>query len=119
MSRRMTELRPGAIERAIALLGWDEGDVEIAESFFDRLGGLVARSPFTSSGEPRVLAFPACDAVHTCFMRYPIDVAFIDARGSVLVVYQGVAPWRFLSHPGAAAVLERPSVLTGGPLCFA
>lgn len=119
MIRRPPSLCPGAIERAANSLGWEVENIESADSFLARLGGLAVRSSLLSSGKPRIVAFPACDAIHTCFMRYPIDVAFIDRQGSVLVLCQGVAPWRFLSYPGAAAALERPSVLTAGPLCYA
>lgn len=117
MSRYSKELRPDVVARAICALGWTPSKVEIADTFAARLGGLIARPPLTSTGELRVLVFPGCDAVHTCFMRYPLDIAFIDAQGDVLVLYQGVAPWRFLSHSGAAAVLERASVMANYPLC--
>ena len=62
-----------------------------------------------------VMAFPRCSSVHTCFMAYPIDIAFIDARGYVLVCYENVRPWRMCSCPGAWAVLERPSILATPP----
>lgn len=119
MNRQLEGLRPDAIARAVHALGWSPSKVEVADTFAARLGGLIARPPIESDGKLRILVFPQCHAIHTCFMRYPLDVAFIDTRGDVLVLYQGVAPWRFLSHPGAAAVLERASVMANFPLCLA
>lgn len=119
MNRQLEGLQPDAIARATDTLGWTPSKIEVADTFAARLGGLIIRPPIEGAGELRVLVFPKCHAVHTCFMRYPLDIAFVDARGDVLVLYQGVAPWRFLSHPSAAAVLERASVMANFPLCFA
>ncbi len=62
-----------------------------------------------------VMAFPACASVHTFGMRLPLDIAFIDSTGAVLALYKGVPPGRIRSCPGAAAVLERFSVLADSP----
>lgn len=49
-------------------------------------------------------------AIHTCFMRVPIDVAFLDARGAVLRVLEQVPPGRLVRGPReAAACLELPA----------
>src|SRR5687768_6063654 len=45
-------------------------------------------------------------SVHTCFMRFPIDVVFLDADLEVLRVAPSVRPWRMRSQRGARAVLE-------------
>lgn len=117
MNRHSEGLRPDAVAHAIDVLGWAPSKIEVADTFAARLGGLIARPPLTGAGELRILVFPGCRSVHTCFMSYPLDIAFIDARGDVLVLYQGVAPWRFVSHPGAIAVLERVSIMASCPLC--
>ena len=45
--------------------------------------------------------------VHTLWMRFAIDVVFLDSRGIVLEVAANVAPWRFaLAPPRARYVLE-------------
>jgi Uncharacterized ACR, COG1430 len=51
--------------------------------------------------------------VHTGGMRFALDVVFLDARGRVLRVVRGVPPWRVVSCPGAAAVIEAPAVGRG------
>jgi uncharacterized membrane protein (UPF0127 family) len=47
-------------------------------------------------------------SVHTCFLRFPLDVTFLDARGRVLREVR-LAPWRAAWCRGAAYVLESPA----------
>ncbi len=54
------------------------------------------------------LLIPRCAAVHTFGMRFALDVHFLDADGIVLSTRPAVPPRRFVSHRGAAAVLEIP-----------
>jgi uncharacterized protein len=75
----------------------------VARSFFGRLGGLIAR-PRLRDGQALVLA--PCSSVHTCFMRYAIDVVFIDAEGRVLKLVERLVPWRAASCRRAHAAIE-------------
>ena len=104
-----------AYARALNRLGWTPAEFVVAESFAVRLRGMLGRSPIAANGLPLVMAFPRCSSVHTCFMVHPIDIAFIDRSGNVLVCYENVRPWRMCSCPGAWAVLERPSILVTPP----
>jgi uncharacterized membrane protein (UPF0127 family) len=45
-------------------------------------------------------------AIHTCFMRFPIDAVFLDRDLHVLDVTASVSPWRWARRRGARAVLE-------------
>jgi uncharacterized membrane protein (UPF0127 family) len=45
-------------------------------------------------------------AVHTFFMRFPIDGVFLDADDRVLEVVPHLAPWRAAGVKGARSVLE-------------
>lgn len=74
-----------------------------AQTFLARLGGLLARKPLRDA---EALYLAPCSSVHTMFMRYPIDVAFLDAKGRVLKVVPGLQPWRIAGCFGAAAALE-------------
>ena len=79
----------------------------VASSFVARFRGLM----LTASLEPGTgLLFPRTSSVHTHFMRYPLDVVFLDADRRVVSIRSGLRPWRFASCRGAAAVLE----LAGG-----
>jgi uncharacterized membrane protein (UPF0127 family) len=74
-----------------------------------RRQGLLGRSGLRE-GEGLVLA--PCSSVHTAFMRFPLDLIFLDRGGRVLRVAAGVAPWRIRLHWRAFAVVE----LAGGAL---
>lgn len=95
-----------AYARALNRLGWTPAEFMVAESFVVRLRGMLGRRPVAANGLPLVMAFPRCSSVHTCFMAYPIDIAFIDARGNILARYENVCPWCMCSCPGAWAVLD-------------
>ena len=78
----------------------------LAETMFARLRGLLGRSGL-SSGEGMLLR-PAA-SVHTAFMRFTIDVVFLDRDSRVLKVAAELAPWRTAGCRGARAVLELPA----------
>ena len=49
------------------------------------------------------------NAVHTFFMRFPIDIAFIDREGTVVKVCHGVRPWRIAAAMRGYGVIELPA----------
>jgi uncharacterized membrane protein (UPF0127 family) len=53
----------------------------------------------------QALWFPACSAVHTAFVRVPIDLLFLQG-GRIARICAAVPPWRIVACPGADAVLE-------------
>ena len=75
----------------------------IAASPFTRLRGLLGRSSLPS-GEG-ILLRPA-SSVHTGFMRFAIDVVFLDRDLSVVRVVRRLRPWRAAYRRRATAVLE-------------
>jgi uncharacterized membrane protein (UPF0127 family) len=44
--------------------------------------------------------------VHTFFMRFPIDVVFLDADQVVVAIEPCLAPWKTAGKRGAKAVVE-------------
>jgi uncharacterized protein len=68
--------------------------------------GLLGRDGL-ESGEGLLLK--PCGSVHTFFMRFPIDVVFLDRELAVVAVSAEVAPWRTARARGAKAVLELPA----------
>ncbi len=77
----------------------------IATSFLERAVGLLSRS---SLPDGEALIFPRVNAIHTWFMRFPIDVAFLQ-RGTVVRVVSGLEAFRMASAGEADAVVELPS----------
>jgi hypothetical protein len=50
-----------------------------------------------------------CSSIHTFFMRFPLDVIFLDRGFKVAKVVNNLGPWRFASAWGAAGVVELPA----------
>jgi len=78
----------------------------VASTPFARLKGLLGRSGLPP-GEG-ILIRPT-SGVHTAFMRFPIDVVFLDRSLRVLSVRADVRPWRAVAQRGARAALELAS----------
>jgi len=55
--------------------------VEIADSFFTRLVGLMGRRGMQGNN---ALVLNPCSSIHTFFMRFSIDAVFIDGQGEVI-----------------------------------
>jgi uncharacterized membrane protein (UPF0127 family) len=68
-----------------------------------RLKGLIGRAGLAH--DHGLLVTPA-PAVHTCFMRFPIDAVFVDRDLRVVGVATGLRPWRFARRSRARAVVE-------------
>jgi uncharacterized membrane protein (UPF0127 family) len=71
-----------------------------------RRTGLLGREVFPD-GHAMVIA--PSNAVHTCFMRFAIDLAFVDRQGRILKARAAVPPWRASGSLLAHAVVELPS----------
>jgi len=50
-----------------------------------------------------------CEAIHTCFMKFPIDLVYLDRRKKVQKVRKRVVPWRVSACWRAHSVLELPA----------
>ena len=55
------------------------------------------------------LVIPSCRSIHTFGMRFPLDVAFLDAGGEVISRRRAVRPRRVVADRRASAVLETPA----------
>lgn len=80
----------------------------LAETFPQRARGLIGRPP-PPKGEGMLIL--KCNAIHTFFMRYPIDATFLDKDNKVVKVIKNIPPWRFMVFGGfkAVKVLETAS----------
>jgi len=80
--------------------------VRVAASFIDRLVGLMGKKELESV----FLWIPDCRSIHTCFMRGPIDIAFLDDEGNVIDRHHRLAPWRIRrGAKGSKSVMELPA----------
>ncbi len=81
-----------------------------AKTFFQRARGLLGKKTL-NKGEG--LYIPNCRSIHTFFMRFPIDVVFIDKNNRIIKKASKLMPFRMTFGPfRTAGVLE----LTAGTL---
>jgi uncharacterized membrane protein (UPF0127 family) len=62
-----------------------------AETIMARTIGLMGKK---SLPPEEAWWFTQCKAIHTCFMRIPIDCVFVDSNGKILKIYHEIKPWR-------------------------
>lgn len=82
----------------------------IANTFFSRFKGLMGKE---SLPQGEALLIESCNSIHTFFMKFPIDVAYLSGSGNefkVIMIRRDMTPWR-VDFPvfGAKAVLEMAS----------
>jgi uncharacterized protein len=75
----------------------------LAETPLTRLKGLLGRRGL-EQGEGLLLR-PAA-SIHTFFMRFPLDIVWVDRDLNVLKVSHDVSPWRTAACKGAKGVVE-------------
>jgi uncharacterized membrane protein (UPF0127 family) len=66
-------------------------NISIADKFWPRLRGLMGKKDLKND-EGLLLAH--CNAVHMMFMRFPIDVLFLDRDFVVIKILHNLKPWR-------------------------
>jgi uncharacterized protein len=97
-------------------------DVELALTRRARRQGLLSRD---SLAPESALVLAPCFMVHTAFMRFPIDLVFVDRRGYVRHLVPRLPPWRmaacaraYATIELAAGALEHVDVAVGDRLCL-
>ena len=65
--------------------------LRVADDFLSRMRGLMF-SRMRAQDEAFLLK--QCTSVHTCFMRYALDLAYLDAEGRITQCVSQLAPWR-------------------------
>jgi hypothetical protein len=78
----------------------------LARTWTSRLRGLMGRRQL---GPDEGMVIRPCEAIHTLWMRFPIDVVFVDVRDVVVAVCPNVRPFRVrLGGRSADSVIEGP-----------
>jgi len=78
-------------------------DVSLALTRAERNRGLLGRDSLDPSA---ALVISPCSSIHTMFMRFPIDVIFVDRDGRAVRIVRDLAPWRIAVALRAHAVIE-------------
>jgi uncharacterized membrane protein (UPF0127 family) len=80
--------------------------IDVADTSAKRRTGLLQHQRL----EPgHGLWISPCEAVHTFFMKFPIDLVYVDKRRRVRKVRNAVPAWRLSACLMAESVLELPA----------
>jgi uncharacterized membrane protein (UPF0127 family) len=81
-------------------------NLTVADTFVSSLFGLIGRRCLEIEAG---LWIVPCQSVHTFWMRFPIDVVFIDRKKTVVHVVENMKPFRVSKHVSKAnGVIELP-----------
>jgi uncharacterized membrane protein (UPF0127 family) len=81
--------------------------IDVADTRATRAVGLLSREGLDPG---QGLWIVPSRGVHTCWMRFPIDVIALDRRGVIIDRVVDMKPWRIrLPRRGTAGVLELPA----------
>lgn len=81
-------------------------EVEYATTFWTRYKGLMLRKQSDFPKE-KALLFNQCNSIHMFFMRFPIDVIYLDRDFNVVKIVRNIKPWQVdFGHPKAYYTIE-------------
>lgn len=83
--------------------------VDFALTRATRNRGLLNRDSLDKS---EALVIAPCFSIHTAFMKFAIDVVFVDRDGCAVKIVRDLPPWRIAGAMRAHAVIE----MAGGSL---
>ena len=75
----------------------------VADNFLLRLKGLMFRK---SIDEEEALIFYHTPSIHTFFMRFPIEVVFLNQKMQVVEIYEELGPKRIVFSASASIAIE-------------
>jgi uncharacterized membrane protein (UPF0127 family) len=78
----------------------------VADSMISSMRGLLGRAGL---GEGEGLLITSAPSVMTFFMRFSIDVIFLDERLRIVGIRHELPPWRLAAARGAVGALELPA----------
>ena len=81
-------------------------NAEVAKSGGKRSKGLLGRKGLMPGEGMWILP---CEAIHTFFMQFSIDLVYLDRRNRIKKVVSSVPPWRMSACFSAHSVLELPT----------
>ena len=78
-----------------------------ANTMFKRMKGLLGRERF-NSGEALVIT--PCRSIHMLFMKFPLDIIFIDRANTAVGLCPNIRPFQFSPFfPRAHSAIEIPA----------
>jgi uncharacterized protein len=77
--------------------------IATASTFLSRAKGLLGRKQMKPWDG---LYITRCNSIHTHFMRFSIDVIFLNEHNECVRLIENLTPWRWAKEPQAKDVLE-------------
>jgi len=65
-------------------------DIKLANNIFTRVKGLMFENKITGDG----LLIRPCNSIHTFFMKFNIDVVFLNKNLKIVKIIRNMPPWR-------------------------
>ena len=82
-------------------------NVEIADSYFKRLIGLMCTQELSVNNALHIIP---CSSIHTFFMNYSIDVIYLDMNNRIIHIDEGIEPKKIGRwFKNARSVVELPN----------
>ena len=66
--------------------------IKTARSFWSKGLGVMFWKNF---GENKGLLLPSTNAIHTFFVRFPLDLVFLDENKTIVQLVENLRPWSF------------------------
>lgn len=100
VAARLLQIANATRDTTLATAAWR------ADNPGTRLVGLLGRARLSPGEGLHILP---CTSIHTWFIRFPIDVLYLDKEGRVVKALHAMSPFRFSwGARGARSVLELP-----------
>ena len=80
-------------------------NAEVARTSAARQKGLLGRTSLPEGGGLWIIP---CESVHTFFMKFPIDLVYINRKNIVKKVRRNVGPWKLSACLSAHSIIELP-----------
>lgn len=79
---------------------------QTADNFLSRLKGLIGKESFL---EEEGLIITPCNSIHMFFMKFSLDIIFVDKSNRVVHLIENIKPWKLSKIVWSAAfVIELP-----------
>lgn len=66
-------------------------NTRVADNFYTKLVGLMFKDDMPNCD---AMIFQQCNSIHTFFMRFKIDVIFLNKKDQVVKIIRNMKPWR-------------------------
>ena len=81
-------------------------NITTASGLIGRFMGLMGKKSIPAD---HAMYFPACNSIHTYFMKMPIDVIMLDGKGRVVFTRESMMPWKIAFCSRAKDTIEMRS----------